>query len=92
MHEISEHEKQTLIAISEICKNFTVGKFHELASLSYNVSYMEFERKALQEAFERFQKLRRPKEKGKAWERVTDQVFRIKVISDSAISCNSKKE
>lgn len=92
MSEISKYEKQRLITISEICKNFSAERFHELAGLAYHVSYMEFERKTLEAAFERFQKYKRATEKQKAWERVTDQVFRLKTIADSAIACNSKKD
>ncbi len=81
-----------LVAISQICKNFTAEKFHELSSLAYSISYMEVERKALQAAFERFEQLKRASAKQAAWERVIDQVFRLHTIADSAIFCKSKKE
>ena len=89
---MSEQERQRLIAISKICENFSAEKFRELTQLAYSISYMECERKTLEAAFERFQKLKRESAKQEAWERVADQVFRLGTIADSAIFSNSKKE
>jgi len=92
MPDLNEREKQRLIVISEICENFSEERFHELAGLAFHFSYMELERKSLEAAFERFQKLKRANDKQRAWERVADQVFRLKTIAVSAIACNSKKD
>ena len=92
MADITEHERQRLVSISAICADFNADKFQELAGLAYHDPYMEVERKTLEAAFERFQKLKRQREKQSAWERVTDQVFRLKTIADSAIFCSSKTD
>jgi hypothetical protein len=41
MPGINEQEKQRLIAISTICRNFSPEKFRELTHLAYSFSYMQ---------------------------------------------------
>jgi hypothetical protein len=89
---MTEYEKQKLRAISELCRDFTRDKVHDLYSLAYHFSYMEMERNALLAGFKRYESLKREKTKEKAWSYVTDQVFRLKTIADSAIFCSNKTD
>jgi len=89
---MTDYEKQRLEKNSEICSDFSADKFYKLSGLCYHVPYMEMERKTLSAAFERFQKLDRAKEKDRAWERVCDQIYRLRTIAESAISRSSKTD
>jgi hypothetical protein len=89
---MTDHEKQQLEKISKLCENFSDCKVDELDGLAYGFDYMTEARRKMVAAFQRYNSLKRPKEKEKAWERVTDQVFRIKTMSDSAIFCIKKMD
>jgi len=89
---MTEYELHQLEKILNVCKDFTPDKFNELSALAYHVSYMEYERKALDAAFQRYSRLKRSGDKAKAWDRVTDQVFRLRTVAESAIFCKSSKQ
>jgi hypothetical protein len=84
---MTEYEKNGLLEIQKICDNFSESKVHDLYSLASRFDYMRVERNELFGGFKRFQSLKRRDKKAQAWSYVTDQVYRLRTIAGSAISC-----